>query len=160
VQLTNTVLLKRAILCFWALWFTLAVITNLMDGLKALEILSDTWPLASGNYALIIEVMQAYTPAPWLTAGLFLGAIAWESLAAFLFWQAFRKFRGIDQGNQDIVYIAFTASLGLWAAFILIDEIFIAYAIENTHRQLLILQLLSLLALRVLPDEVPTRDPL
>ena len=155
-SITHTGLLKRGLLAFWATWFAIAAITNLMDGLKALEILPSTWSFASGNYALIIEVAHAYNPPPWLTTNLFLGAIVWEGLVSFLFWQAFKTYKGADQGSLALIYLAFTASLGLWASFILIDEILIAYTIESSHRQLLGLQLLSLLAFRLLPDEAPT----
>jgi hypothetical protein len=53
------------------------------------------------------------------------------------------------------VYAAFTASLGLWMAFILADEFFIAYEVaglEATHVRLFTAQLASLLVLRLLPE--------
>jgi len=155
----NTLFLKRALLFFWALWFSIAAITNIMDGLKAVAFLPNPWPLASGNYAFIVDTMHAYDPPRWLTASLFLGVIAWECLTAFLLWQACKQFRGIDQQGLTAVYRAFTVGLGLWASFIIADEIFIAYEIEHTHRQLFILQLLSLLGLRLLPDEAPQSNP-
>jgi hypothetical protein len=43
------------------------------------------------------------------------------------------------------------ASLGLWAAFLVADEVFIAYAVEATHLRLLTAQLATLLAVELLP---------
>jgi hypothetical protein len=40
----------------------------------------------------------------------------------------------------------------LWAAFILADEVFIAYAVAGTHWRLFIAQLTTLLAVELLPE--------
>jgi hypothetical protein len=50
------------------------------------------------------------------------------------------------------VYLAFTASLTLWLAFLIADEAFIAYPVEATHLRLFIGQLLTLLAIELLPE--------
>jgi hypothetical protein len=49
-------------------------------------------------------------------------------------------------------------SLGLWAAFLVADEVFIAYPVEATHLRLFIAQLVTLLAVEVLPEEPPVGD--
>ena len=43
-------------------------------------------------------------------------------------------------------------SLALWAAFIIIDEIFLAYATEDTHLRVFTAQALSLLLLLLVPE--------
>jgi len=58
-------------LFFWALWFSVVVVTNVTDGMKALDLLPDTWPLTSGNYAFIGKVMSIYNPPTALVAALF-----------------------------------------------------------------------------------------
>jgi hypothetical protein len=80
-----------------------------------------------------------------LVALLFLGVVAWQACAAALFWRAWA------QGGRGGV-LAFTVGLALWAGFVLADEIFIAYTLEAVHLRLFGLQLLSVLALRLLPD--------
>jgi hypothetical protein len=82
-----------------------------------------------------------------LVVVLFLGVIAWETLAALLFWRA------LVARTRRAIYAAFTASLALWATFALADEIFVAYALGAVHLRLFGVQLLSLLALRLLPDD-------
>ena len=44
-------------------------------------------------------------------------------------------------------------SSAAWAAFMVVDEVLIIYDIEGTHRSLFVCGLVSLLALRLLPDE-------
>ena len=54
------------------------------------------------------------------------------------------------------MYAAFGVSLALWAGLIVADEAFVAYEIANleaTHVRLFAVQLISLLAVRLLPDE-------
>ena len=41
----------------------------------------------------------------------------------------------------------------MWLAFLIADEIFIAYAVAATHLRLFSAQLLTLLAIELLPDE-------
>jgi hypothetical protein len=137
--------LKSGVLLFWALWFSLVLLTNVLDALKAGRALPAGFSLASGNWELMLKVTGIHaTPVP-LVALLFLGVVAWEALAAVLFWRAWAH------GGRGGV-VAFTAGLALWAAFALADEIFIAYTLEAVHLRLFGLQLLSVLALRLLPD--------
>jgi hypothetical protein len=56
------------------------------------------------------------------------------------------------------VYLAFIASLTLWLAFMIADEVFIGYTIEATHLRLFIGRLLTLLAMELLPEAMPTAD--
>jgi hypothetical protein len=46
--------------------------------------------------------------------------------------------------------LAFAASLALWGAFMLMDEIFNAYQVESTHTRVFIAQLVTLLVLGLL----------
>lgn len=147
--------LKRAILLFWALYLTLVLASNVTDALKVLGVLPEAWAFASGNYALVNRVMDIYGTPDAVVALCFAGVLVWEAGAAWLFWRAFGRFRGSDLRGLASVDAAFTASLGLWMAFVLADELFIAYEIaglEATHVRLFVAQLLSLMAVRLLPD--------
>jgi len=148
--------IKRELLFFWALWFSVVVVTNVTDGMKALAILPDTWPLASGNYAFIGKVMSVYNPPTALVAALFALVVLWEALATFLFWRAFRRFDGVDRSGLATVYTAFAVTLALWAAFIVWDDILLVYQttnLETVHLAILTAQLMTLVAVRVLPDD-------
>ena len=137
--------LKSGVLLFWAAWFTVVVLTNVFDVLRASGVVPAGWTFASGNWQLMVKVTGVHGTPAAVVAVLFLGVIAWEALAGFLFWRAWAA------GGRGGV-AAFTVSLALWAAFTLADEIFVAYTLGPVHLRLLGLQLLSLLALRLLPE--------
>lgn len=70
---------------------------------------------------------------------LLLAVILWQALAAWLFRQAL--------GRDEMVHRAFAVATGLWAAFLVADELFLTYALEAVHLRLFIAQLLSLLVI-------------
>src|SRR4051812_13809660 len=83
----GVVVLKRSLLAFWAVWLTVVFLTNLADAGKALGLLGESWAFASGNYRFLTETTARYATPAWLNAVLFAGVIAWEGLAAVLFWR-------------------------------------------------------------------------
>jgi hypothetical protein len=144
--------LKLGLVVFWSLWITVVFLTNLFEGLKILSVLPEDWPFASGNYKYVSEATSAYALPPWATGLLFLGVIGWEGTATVLFWRAVARYIGVGSSAIEFVNTAFSVSIGLWAAFMLADELFRAYRQQTTHVLLLIGQLVSLLAIHVLPD--------
>jgi hypothetical protein len=50
------------------------------------------------------------------------------------------------------VYQAFVPSLALFATFMLMTEVFIAYGVESTHMRIFIAQLVSLYVIHQLPE--------
>jgi len=137
--------LKSGVLLFWAAWFTIVLITNVCDALKAGRVLPSGWTLSSGNWELMLKVTAVHATPVVIVGVMFLGVIAWEALAGVLFWRAWAA-----GGRGGLV--AFVVGLSLWAAFALADEVFLAYAVEASHMRLFGLQLLSVLALRLLPE--------
>ena len=144
--------LKRALLALWALWLTVVLTTNVVDGLKALGLLAASWPFASGNYGFLSATTARYGTPEWLNAALFLGVIAWEGTSAALFWLAWRTYRRQPDAGKGWRYAAFTSALSLWLAFAIADEVFITYEVEGTHLRLFMAQLLTLLAVELLPE--------
>ena len=144
--------IKRGLLLFWAIWTAIVFITNVTDVLKKLRVLSASWALASGNYALMIDVTAIYRAPKWLVNALFCGVLLWEALGA---WSYVRAASTIAAGvNQRRLAVrAFAINLALWAAFMFADEIFLAYSIENVHRAVFSTQLITLLAICLLPNE-------
>jgi hypothetical protein len=144
-------ILKQGALLFWALWFTLALLANLCDFLKQLGILCDHWKFASGNFSLMKKTTDVYHLAENVVRLLFILVMIWEALAALLMTTALFSYSG---AMTSTVYAAFGVSLGLWAAFLLVDELFVAYPMEATHFQLFIAQLLTLFVLYLLPNSL------
>jgi hypothetical protein len=143
-------LLKHGLLLFWAAWLSLVFTTNVLDAARATGLLQESWAFASGNYAFLCQTTARYGTPSWLNGVLFAGVICWQGLAAVLFWLAWREYRG------RMLYPAFAVGLSLWAAFILADEVFMAYAVAATHWRLFIAQLVTLLAVELLPESRPT----
>ena len=53
-------LLKLAVLTGWALWFSVVLLTNVLDALRHLGLLPDGWRMASGNFDVIRSVTARY----------------------------------------------------------------------------------------------------
>lgn len=138
-------LLKRGLLLAWAVWLTVVFFTNLADAAKAAGLLGADWSFASGNYRAVTETTARYRIPAWMNALLFAGVIAWEGLAAILFWRALYLIK--TESARSATLAAFTVSLLLWAAFMIADEVFIAYAIEGSHIRLFIAYVGTLLVM-------------
>jgi hypothetical protein len=143
--------LKRLLLLFWAIWFSIVFLTNLADAGKALGLLGESWAFASGNFRFLQETTARYGTPDVVNGVLFAGVIFWEGVAALLFWRAGYTFRG-GNSRRKALYLAFTASLLLWMGFAIADEVFIAYPVEGTHLRLIIAHLVTLLAVELLPE--------
>jgi hypothetical protein len=153
----SALLLKRLLLLFWGIWFTVVFATNLCDAAKAAGILSESWSFASGNYAAVCQTTAKYSPPAWFNSVLFACVLVWEAAAATAFWWGALAHRG---QQTRALYAAFMIGLGLWAAFLLADEIFIAYGMAATHIRLFVAQLVTLLVIELVGAErakSPTR---
>lgn len=64
-------------------------------------------------------------------------------IAAFCLWKRVYVWQTIN--------IAFSLSMSLWAVFLIMEELFIAYPYEATHIRLFMFEMISLLALHLLP---------
>jgi hypothetical protein len=145
-------MLKLALLFFWAAWFCVVFLTNLFSGAKAAGLLGDTWKFASGNYAAVAKAVSLYGAPAWVPAFLFAGVVAWQLAAAALYAWAFYVSFAAGWIAPTAMNTAFAAGIGLWAAFMIADEITIKYAYEQSHELLFIAQLASLVAMHVLPS--------
>jgi hypothetical protein len=146
------VLLKRLLLLFWAIWLSVVFLTNLADAVKSLGLLDESWAFASGNWKLIQETTARYGPPAAVNVTFFAGVIVWEAVAAVLFWRAAWSFQG-RRSSRKVVFGAFTTSLLLWGAFLVADEVFVAYSVAGTHLRLFVAHLVTLLAIELLPEE-------
>lgn len=144
--------LKRVLLAIWGLWLSVVLLSNLADAGKGLGLLPAWWVFASGNLKAIKETTAAFGISDFINSLLFAGVIVWEGIAAFLFWQATWMYRGRKSGREAL-YLAFKISLGLWGAFLIADEIWLAYALEGTHLRLFIAQIVTLLSIELLPED-------
>jgi hypothetical protein len=144
--------IKRISLIFWAAWLSVIVATNVLDALVAMGGLPNSFKFVSGNWSWINQVMDPLGVPRELQAVLFGGAIAWEALAATLFWWAVASYRGRPLVQEKATVYACGVNLALWATFQVLDEVFLAYKPEEVHRAIFISQVATLLLLHLLPS--------
>lgn len=120
---------------FWAVWWSMVFATNFFDGLITLGVLGEGWSFASGNYGFLVSIMEVHgTPEP-ITAAVFAGGVLWELVAAVLMWQALAGSLG-GFPSERIRYRAFAVTIGFFAAFLVMTEVFLAYDLAGTHVRL------------------------
>jgi hypothetical protein len=148
--------LKQGIVLMWAVWMSFVVLLNVFDALKTAGRLPQSWKFSSGNYWYIQEVTKIYGTPAWVNWVFFVIVIAWEVFSAVLLWMAFAGFDGV---SYSLVNAAWVVALALWGAFIVMDEIFLAWAAEignsnamEAHRGLFVAWLVSLMAIHLLPN--------
>lgn len=144
--------LKLGLVGLWAAWFSLVVLSNAFDALKQLGALPAGWRFVSGNFEQVREAVSVYRCPDWCAALLYAGVVLWQVLAAALLWRALLLSLAEPGLALDAVNLAFTCALGLWAAFLLAEEVFRQYRTESKHLLFFIAQLLSLAALHWLPE--------
>ncbi|KAA9349961.1 hypothetical protein [Larkinella humicola] len=143
--------IQAVLLLFWALYFSLVLGSNSTDALKALGLLPTDWVFASGNYAMVRTVVGIYHPPVWVAGLFYTGVLVWQAVGAVLLWRAFAATVRQTQHYPQAAYQALTVTIGLWAAFILADEFFLAYEMSGlsaTHFSLLIAEIGTLLVFR------------
>ncbi|MBS1494133.1 MAG: hypothetical protein JST55_11505 [Bacteroidetes bacterium] len=135
---------QKIILGFWSCYFSIVTLTNILDGLKAMGVLSKDWKFSSGNFEMILQTTAKMSVPAGFNAFLFCGVILLELTASILFWKSLLT---TDDGN---IYKAHAVGLILFAGFIMADEIFFAYGVEATHMRILFGLMLSLTTIIIL----------
>ena len=149
---SQLLLLKLGLLSFWGLWFVMVFSTNLFEGLKVLHRIPWTWKFASHNFQPVVLATTEYEAPSWLPKVLFSGVLLWQLLTVLLFgWAIVASLETLSL-NWGRVDAAFVSGLGLWGAFMLADEFFKEYDTERAHVQLFTAQLVTVVALHVLPS--------
>lgn len=143
---------KAGCLLFWASWFGIACFTNYFDFLYTLGLLPSSWLFRSGNYALLDSALSIYHSRPLLTHVLFICNMSVQGLSSLLFLTAFLKFIR-RQPAWALINTAFSLSIALWATLLIVAELFIAYAFEFEISTLFIFELITLLAIHLLPSQ-------
>ena len=141
--------LKQGILLFWGIWFALAFLTNLTDFLVVTNIITSL-PFHSGNYKALEKVVNVYNISHHFLNGLFYLDILAQGTCSILFLISAICFFN-KKYTWRLINIAFIISISLWAIFVIMEEIFIAYSFEATHIRLIIFEILSLFSLHLLP---------
>lgn len=140
--------LTFVLLLVWTGWISVVWTTNVCDLLRHLGVLPSYWGFASGNLAWIISTTRIYGVPEWLNMLLFVGVIVWEGLMAIEFWRAVIARNAASR--QVHARSGFILGVGLFGAFTIADEIFLAYDTEATHFRIFLALLASALVASLL----------
>lgn len=143
--------LQAGLLALWAVWFSLVVVTNVFDALEAMGALPQNWAFRSQNFKRMRDAVAVYGASSRLAAILFGAVVVWQAVLAVLLWRTLIASVAAQHVVLTQANLAFTGALGLWAGFILAEEIFKQYQTESKHLLFFMAQLLTLGALYVLP---------
>lgn len=141
---------KSGLLLFWGCWFSLAFTTNVLDFLHVLGYLPGDWLFRSGNYQLLHGVIDIYHTPEYILNLLFTCDITVQGLSAILFVTAAYSYW--RRRSWRFINLAFMLSIALWGVFLLMEEVFLAYHFESVHGGLFQFELISLLAMHLLPE--------
>jgi hypothetical protein len=139
--------IKRTTLFFWAAWLSVVALTNILNALQAVGWLPESFRFVSGNWGWINQVMDPLAVPRGLQAFLFAGVILWEASSAVLFWRATAAYHGRPLAEEPAALTACGVNLALWAAFQILDEVFLAYQPEAVHRVIFLNQLATIVLL-------------
>lgn len=142
-------LIKDGIVVFWAAWISIVVITNVAAALRVAGLLPSDAALASGNYTAIVNLSDRFSMPHALDFVIFLAVVLWEAVAAALLWRAAIYSVAGSSLRTGATNTGLGILLALFASFMLADEIFHAFKIENDHRSIAAFILISLIALHI-----------
>jgi hypothetical protein len=81
----------------------------------------------------MVKVTALYQTPQWVVGVLFCGVLAWQAVGTWSYGRAAMK-PCAGANEPQAMLSAFGINLALWAAFMIVDEVFLAYPIENVHR--------------------------
>jgi hypothetical protein len=141
---------KQLVLLIGAIYLGFVSVTNAINVAVTLSGHHDVI-LNSGNVDYIRSITHAYGGPRWLATTAVVAALLAEGIGALLFIGALRRYRGGRRGLGQ-VWLALSWNVGLWLAFIVGTEFFVAYGSEGPFRELLAVGLLMAIAIAVVPD--------
>jgi len=148
--------LKQLVLAFGAAYLGMVSLTNLINFVNATT--DSHWKfLNSQNASYIASIVKVYSWPGWFDELVVLGAFAIEGIGCFLFIRALQRYRGGRTGMFE-AYRALLWNIGIWFAFIMGTEFFVAYPSESPFRELLMIGLLMTLVVAIVPDDLSPTD--
>ena len=145
--------LKQVVLAFGAVYLGMVALTNLVNFVS--QVSGSSWAfLNSQNADYIATIVKVYAWPGWFDELAVLSAAGIEAVGAILFIRALLHYRR-GRLDQSAAYLALTWNIGVWFAFIVGTEFFVAYPSESPFRELLALGLLMTVIIAVVPDGVP-----
>ncbi|MDI9817984.1 MULTISPECIES: hypothetical protein [unclassified Legionella] len=143
---------KKIMILFWMLWWLIALWTDVMGLLAHYGLVVKDWA-RDINYPFLLESLKIYPVSDWLPPLLFAGIILWSFASAAAFFWACLSLHKSPQLWMRRADIAFIISLSYWLAFFLADQLVMKFDLEENHMVQGGFQLLTYLALYLLPSK-------
>ncbi len=145
----NIELFKKIIIVFWAIWWLIALWTDVVGILAHLGLIHKSWA-QDINYPFLVQSLKIYPVANWFPAFCFIGILLWSLLSTVAFFGACLALHQREAVWMKRADSAFIISLCFWLAFFLADQLIMNFDLEANHMVQGGFQLLSYLALYVL----------
>lgn len=146
----NNELFKKMIILFWALWWLIALWTDVIGGLAHLGVLTARWA-PDTNYPFLVSALKLYNVPYWVAPTLFFSIILGCLVSAIAFLWASLSLRKSPTIWMQRAKVAFILSLSFWLAFFLADQMVFKFDLEENHMVQGGFELLCFFAMYVLP---------
>ncbi|GAB4223243.1 MAG: hypothetical protein Tsb005_17660 [Gammaproteobacteria bacterium] len=151
-NILNNLFFKKVIILFWTVWWLLALWTDVVGGLAHLGWLHRAWA-PDTNFPFLLASLGIYDISATTAGLLFVGIILWSAICTLTFVRA-----SLNLSKPYAIWLryaemAFIVSLLYWFAFFIADQLVMKYDLEQNHMVQGGFQLLSYLALYVLPNK-------
>lgn len=152
LQDLNTELFKKIIIVFWAIWWLIALWTDIVGLLAHLGLLQKSWAPDS-NYPHLVESLKMYNVSFLVPQLCFAGILLWSLLSTLAFGWTCASLNQPTARWRQRADVAFIISLSYWLAFFLADQLVMKFDLEENHMVQGGFQLLTYLALYILPTK-------
>lgn len=150
----TTTFFKKIIVIFWTIWWLAALWTDTVGGLAHLGLLHGSWA-PDTNYPFLVSTLSMYNVPVWLPPSFFIGILIWSLVSTLAFVWASCALRREPSLWLRRAEIAFVISLTYWLTFFIADQAVMKFDLEENHMVQGGFQLLTFLALYLLPDQSP-----
>lgn len=142
---------KKGLVIFWALWWLIALWTDIVGVLSHLGIIQASWA-PDTNFPFLVSSLAIYHSPVWLAWLFIIGILSWSFVSSAAFVMASFCSAGSKQVWLKWVNLAFVISLGFWLAFFLADQMVMKFDLEQNHMVQGGFELLTFLAIHLLPE--------
>lgn len=146
---------KKIIIIFWTIWWLIALWTDIVGILTHNGLLLRSWA-PDINYPFLVESLKMYKVPFWVPQLFFGGILIWSLLSAAAFFWTCISLNQPTTCWMRRADLAFVISITYWLAFFLADQMIMKFDLEANHMIQGGFQLLTYLALYILPSHKRT----
>lgn len=147
---------KAIILLFWVGWFFLVSVSNSLDFIYHTGFFHYHILFQGDNYERLQHVLHVYDTPIFIVNTLFILDFIIQVICSILFALALYCFWQRNRYKWFFINLAFLISISLWAVFVIMQEVFLAYkvtpGIEHIFMHLALYEMVTLMMFHLLPD--------